>query len=432
MMRLNRSKNALTLTALAATVAMVATVVPAQASTDKVGVTSKLIKLGISQPTDGPASAGYNKVAPAMKAYFDYVNANGGVNGRKIELTIKNDGYLVQKAVNESVALVDEGIFAFVGSLGTANNLNVSTALDLKNTKIPSLFVNTGYSGFAVKKDHPSMFSLFPSYYMETKIIGEYIKKNFPNKKVGIIYQADDFGDDGLAGLKQAGITLVKEVPYASLSQADPRSGPAWITQLSSAGVEVAIMFGVTSATAVALGAAARAQYKPQWILGSVGSDVATLKGLGVTDGILNGAVTGSFLPATTDLTDSYIKLFREVNTKYNPGVTFDSNVLAGMNTAMMTTAAIKAAGTNLTRSGLIRAIETKGKSFLSASLTPPTYSATSHAGYSGFWLGTFNASGVLVPETGKYKIYTTDSAKGKVVVSTYKRPAVSGKGLLK
>jgi hypothetical protein len=80
----------------------------------------------------------------------------------------------------------------------------------------------------------------------------------------------------------------------------------------------------------------------------------------------------------------------------------------------------------------LIRTIETKGKSFLSASLTPPTYSTTSHAGYSGFWLGTFNSSGVLVPETGKYKVYTTDSAKGKVVVSTYKRPAVSGKGLLK
>jgi ABC-type branched-subunit amino acid transport system substrate-binding protein len=183
MMRLNRSKNALTLTALAATVAMVATVVPAQASTDKVGVTSNLIKLGISQPTDGPASAGYNKVAPAMKAYFDYVNANGGVNGRKIQLEIENDGYLVQNAVNKSISLVDEGIFAFVGSLGTANNLNVATALDLKNTKIPSLFVNTGFSGFAVKKDHPSMFSLFPSYYMETKIVGEYIKKNFPNKK---------------------------------------------------------------------------------------------------------------------------------------------------------------------------------------------------------------------------------------------------------
>jgi branched-chain amino acid transport system substrate-binding protein len=432
MMRLNRSKNALTLTALAATVAMVATVVPAQASTDKVGVTSNLIKLGISQPTDGPASAGYNKVAPAMKAYFDYINANGGINGRKIQLTIENDGYLVQNAVNKSIKLVDDGIFAFVGSLGTANNLNVASALDLKNTKIPSLFVNTGYSGFAVKKDHPSMFALFPSYYMETKIIGEYIKKNFPNKKVGIIYQADDFGDDGLAGLKQAGITLVKEVPYASLSQADPRSAPAWITQLSSAGVEVAIMFGVTSATGAALGAAARARYAPQWILGSVGSDVTTLNALGVTNNILNGAITGSFLPATTDTADSYIKLFREVNTKYNPGVAFDSNVLAGMNTAFVTAAAIKAAGPNLTRSGLIRTIETKGKSFLSASLTPPTYSTTSHAGYAGFWLGTFNSSGVLVPETGKYKVYTTDSAKGKVVVSTYKRPAVSGKGLFK
>ena len=431
MMRLTRNKKALSLTVFAATIALSASMVPAQAA-DNDGVTSKLIKLGISQPTDGPASAGYNKVAPAMKAYFEYINDNGGINGRKIELTIKNDGYLAQRAVNESVALVDEGILGFVGSLGTANNANVASALDFKGTGIPSLFVNSGFSGFSVKKNYPTMFSLFPSYYMETKILGEYIKKNFPTKKVGIIYQSDDFGDDSLAGLKQAGIVITKEVPYASLSQADPRSGPAWIAQLQAAGVDLVILYGVGTANAAALGAAARAQYRPQFIINAVGSDVTTLNGLGITNNILNGAITASFLPTPTDDKDSYIKLFKKVNTEYNPGVTFDNNVLTGMNTAMMTAAAIKAAGPKLTRSGLIKAIETKGKSFASASLTPPTYSTSSHAGYAGFWLGTFNASGVLVPETGKYKVYTTNSAKGKVVVSTYKRPAVSGKGLFK
>jgi ABC-type branched-subunit amino acid transport system substrate-binding protein len=431
MMRLTRSKNALTLTALAATVALAATMVPAQASTDKVGVTSKLIKLGVSQPTTGPASAGYNKVAPAMDSYFKYVNDNGGINGRKIELIIKNDGYVVQRAVNESAALVDEGVFALVGSLGTANNAAVAEFLDLKSTGLPSLFVNTGFSGFSVKKDYPTMFSLFPSYYMETKILSEYIKKNFPGKKVGIIYQADDFGSDALAGFEQGGITLVEKIPYASLSQANPGVGAGWITKLKTAGVEVAIMYGVTSASAVALRTAAALAYKPQWILSAVGADYSTLVSQGVTNAMIEGVMTASFLPATTDDADPYIKLFKTIHTKYGVGA-FDSNILTGMNTAMMTANAIKAAGPNLTRSGLIKAIETKGKSFASAALTPPTYSTTSHAGYGGFWLAQFSAAGVMVPESGKYKVYTTDAGKGAVKVSTYKRPAMPAKGLPK
>ena len=431
MMRLNRSKNAITLTAIAATVALAATMVPAQASTDKVGVTSTTIKLGISQPTTGPASAGYNKVAPAMNSYFKYVNDNGGINGRKIELIIKNDGYVVQRAVNESAALVDEGVFALVGSLGTANNSAVAEFLDLKSTGLPSLFVNTGFSGFANKKKYPTMFSLFPSYYMEAKILSQYIKKNFPGKKVGVIYQADDFGVDALAGLTQGGITLAEKISYASLSQGNPSVGQSWITKLKTANVEVVVFYGVPTAVAAALRTGAALAYKPQWIVTSVGSDYTTLTTLGVTNALLDGVVTGSFLPAPTDDADPYIKLFKTIHTKYGTGV-FDNNVLTGMNTAMMTANAIKAAGPNLTRSGLIRAIETKGKSFASAALTPPTYSTTSHAGYAGFWLAKYNSAGVLVPETGKYKVYTTDAGKGAVKVSTYKRPAMPAKGLPK
>jgi ABC-type branched-subunit amino acid transport system substrate-binding protein len=431
MMRLNRSKNAITLTAIAATVALAATMVPAQASTDRVGVTSKTIKLGISQPTTGPASAGYNKVAPAMNSYFKYVNDNGGINGRKIELIIKNDGYIVQRAVNESAALVDEGVFALVGSLGTANNSAVAEFLDLKSTGLPSLFVNTGFSGFADKKKYPTMFSLFPSYYMEAKILSQYIKTNFPGKKVGVIYQADDFGVDALAGLAQGGITLAEKISYASLSQGTPSVGQSWITKLKTANVEVVIFYGVPTAVTAALRTAAALAYKPQWIVTSVGSDYTTLTGLGVTNAMLDGVVTGSFLPAPTDDADPYVKLFKTIHTKYGTGA-FDNNILTGMNTAMMTANAIKAAGPNLTRSGLIRAIETKGKSFASAALTPPTYSTTSHAGYAGFWLAKYNSAGVLVPETGKYKVYTTDAGKGAVKVSTYKRPAMPAKGLPK
>ena len=434
MMRFTRSKMIGFATVAAAALAV--STLPAQAAVNETqGVTATQITLGISQPTNGPASYGYNKVAPAMDAYFKYVNANGGVNGRKIKLIVKNDGYKVTDAVNKTVELLSrDKVFALVGSLGTANNTAVSNspAIDLAGQKIPSLFVNTGFSGFAKKSDFPTMFPLFPTYYMETKILGEYIKKNFPGKKVGIIYQDDDFGDDALAGLKQAGVTPAASVPYASLSQS-AATAATWVSKLKTAGAEVVIMYGVTSAAAFALGTANALGYKPQWIIDGVGGVSATLQLLGIPAPLLNGVITTSFLPASTDTKDEYIKLFQSINTKYNvAGTKFDDNVVTGMNTAMMTVAALKAAGRNLTRSGLIKAIETKGKTFQSASLAQPQFSTTSHVGYNGYWIGTYDATGTLKPESGKYKVYTTDSGSAPVKVSTWKRPAMPAKGLPK
>ena len=432
MMRFTRSKTIGF--ASVAIAALAVSTLPAQAASNETqGVTAKQITLGISQPTNGPASYGYNKVAPAMDAYFKYVNANGGVNGRKIKLVVKNDGYKVTDAVNKTVELLSrDKVFALVGSLGTANNIAVSNAVDLDGQGIPSLYVNTGFSGFAKKSDYPTMFSLFPSYYMETKILGEYIKKNFPTKKVGIIYQDDDFGDDALAGLAKAGVKPVAAVPYASLSQS-AATAATWVSKLKAAQADLVIMYGVTSAAAYALGTSYALGYKPQWIIDSVGGVSATLQLLGIQAPLLNGVITTSFLPASTDTNDEYIKLFQTINTKYNTaGTKFDDNVVTGMNTAMMTVAALQAAGKNLTRSGVIKAIESKGKTFPSASLAQPQYSTTSHVGYNGFWVGTYDATGTLKPETGKYKIYTTDSGSGAVKVSTWKRPAMPAKGLPK
>jgi ABC-type branched-subunit amino acid transport system substrate-binding protein len=368
-----------------------------------------------------------------MDAYFKYVNANGGVNGRKIKLVIKNDGYKVTDAVNKTVELLSrDKVFALVGSLGTANNIAVSNAVDLDGQGIPSLYVNSGFSGFANKSTYKTMFPLFPTYYMETKVLGEYIKKNFPTKKVGIIYQDDDFGDDALAGLAKAGVKPVAAVPYASLSQS-AATAATWVSKLKAAQADLVIMYGVTSAAAFALSTSYALGYKPQWIIDSVGGVSATLQLLGIPAPLLNGVITSSFLPTSTDTKDEYIKLFQTINTKYNAaGTKFDDNVVTGMNTAMMTVAALQAAGKNLTRSGVIKAIETKGKTFPSASLAQPQFSTTSHVGYNGFWIGTYDATGTLKPETGKYKIYTTDSGSGAVKVSTWKRPAMPAKGLPK
>ncbi len=422
--------------AVAAVAALAVSALPAQAFSPRseAGVTATTIKLGITVPLTGAAAPGYNKVPYGMKAYFDYVNDNGGVNGRKIQLVIKDDAYspILAKSVTNDLILKDK-VFALVGTLGTANNEATSKFVNDKG--VPRLFVNTGFSGFANTKKYPTTYALFPSYYMEAKAIGGYLADKFAGKKVALIYQDDDFGIDALAGFAQVGTTFVAKIPYASGSQADPTVVGKWISTIVSSGADTAVVFGVSTATAAALGGAYKAGLagKVQWILGSVGADPTTIKTLvPAALPLLNGAIATSFLPAAADTNDEYVKQFQEINTKYNKGATFDSNVLVGMNAGMLTVQALRAAGANPTRAKLMAALNTSGSKFASAGFAPLGWSKTSHVGYNGYWFGRLAADGSQTPVdgAGKYVLYTTDSSKGAVVKSAITRPAMPAKGL--
>ena len=427
----NRRK-LITASAMLAVTAMTFAAVPANAFSPKseVGVTSTEIKLGVTLPMTGAASPGYNKVPAAMKAYFDYVNANGGVNGRKITLVVKDDQYVPTQAVAKTNELIlKDKVFALVSPLGTANNKAVAASVNPGKRGVPVLFVNTGFSGFADTKKYPTTYALLPSYVMEAKIMAEYIKDNFAGKSIGLVYQDDDFGTDALAGFKSAGIKFATTVGYASGSQSSTTAA-GWVTKLKAANCDVVILFGVSSATAAGLGTAAALKYAPQWILGSVGGDATTIKASGVPAGVLYNAVGASFLPSTTDTSDEYVSLFQSIYSKAVPGSAFDNNVLVGMNSAFVAVQAIQAAGKNPTRKSLMAVIDSKGSTFASAALLPLNYSKTSHVGYNGYWFGKYSPTGDLKPDGGKYTLYTTDSGSGAVVKSTYKRPAMPAKGL--
>lgn len=433
---MNRRK-LVTASAVIAVAALTVTTVPAQAynpRSNEPGLTATTIKLGITLPMTGIASPGYNKIPGAMKAYFDYVNANGGVNGRKISLVIKDDQYIPATAVARANELIlRDKVFALVGTLGTASTKALTSSTQLSKRGIPSLFVNTGWSGFADKKAYPTTFSILPSYQMEAKIMAQFIKDKYAGKKLALIYQDDDFGRDALAGFKTAGLTFDTVIPYASGSQALPATGAGWISKLRTAAPDVTVMFGVSSATTALLGNAFAAGWvgKTQFILGSVGGDATTISATnrGLV-GLLNGAKGLSFAPAPTDSSDEYIKLFQTIYAAAQPTQTFDNNVVAGMSNAFLVVQALKAAGKNLTRKGLINAIETKGSTFANPFLTPLGYSTTSHVGATGYWIGTYGPTGALTADGGKYTVYTTDSGTGPVVESTYKRPAMPAKGL--
>jgi len=418
--------------------AMLLSTVPANAADP--GVTATEIKLGITSPKTGTVALSYGKLPGAMKAYFDYINANGGVNGRKITLVSRDDKYLPQQAATQTRNLVlSDKVFAIVGALGTATHTKAYVAAQLAKNNVPDLFVNTGFSGFDDKTKYPTTFLVLPSYSMEAKIISKLIADTPTLKPMPsfLIAQDDEFGKDGVKGFALAGHKFADTpilYPAGSLTAALAEGALAKINAaVPAAAKPVMVLMGTTDSTALILKAAEKLSLTSRftWIAGSVGGDANTLLALGVKSTTIDGIMAASFFPDAKDTTDEYVSQFMKINEKYNKGVTFDNIVLQAMNSAMLTVQALRAAGKNLTRAGLMKAIEDKGSTFASAGLAPLNYSATSRVGYNGYWFGQLNAKGELKPVGGKVTLYTTDSASATApVLSTYTRKPIPKNGI--
>jgi len=418
--------------------AMLLSTVPANAADP--GVTAKEIKLGITSPKTGTVALSYGKLPRAMKAYFDYINDNGGVYGRKINLISRDDKYLPQQAATQTRNLVlSDKVFAIVGALGTATHTKAYVAAQLAKNNVPDLFVNTGFSGFDDKTKYPTTFLVLPSYAMEAKTIAKLIADTPTLKPMPsfLIAQDDEFGKDGVKGFALAGHKFADSpilYPAGSLSAALAEGALAKIdAAVPAAAKPVMVLMGTTDSTALILKAAEKLSLTSRftWIAGSVGGDANTLLALGVKPATIDGAYAASFFPDAKDTTDPYVAQFMKINEKYNKADSFDNVVLQGMNSAMLTVQALRAAGKNLTRAGLMKAIESKGSTFASAGLAPLNYSATSRVGYNGYWFGQLNAKGELKPVGGKVTLYTTDSATDTApVLSTYTRKPLPKNGI--
>jgi branched-chain amino acid transport system substrate-binding protein len=165
-----------------------------------VGATDTEIKLGQTNPFSGPASS-YATIGKTQAAYMKMINDQGGVKGRKINLIQYDDAYSPPKAVEQVRKLVesDEVLLTFQ-LLGTPSNAAVQKYLNSK--KVPQLFAATGASKFTDPKNFPWTMGFNPNYFVEGRIYGQYIIKEYPNAKIGILYQNDDLGKDYLNGIK--------------------------------------------------------------------------------------------------------------------------------------------------------------------------------------------------------------------------------------
>ena len=433
---------------VAGAVASTLAIAPSQAIPvrSEVGVSATEIVLGMQLPQTGPASPGYNKVDDAMRAYFDYVNSKGGVNGRKIKLVVKDDVYKAGLTISTASTLINKDkVFAMVGSVGTQTHISIIK--DINRRGIPDLFVNSGYSGFYTDpKKYPTSFAALGTYVVESKIEADFLKKNYAAElaagKVGILYQTDDFGRNVIAGFKQQGVIFPAANTQKFVAGSQGLGLTAQVQALQAAGVTLVVIGAVASATAVTIGTAAKLGFAPKWLVTSVGSDATTFKTILMSQGqsaaaaafLLTGVISASHAPSPGEDTDEFVIAFKKINDEFNvgPDKTWDNNVLQGMNIGYLTTAALMGAGKDLTRKSLITFMEGKGATLSSAALSPLAYSSKTHEAYNSFWIGAYDATSVLKPISGTRVLNTTDSADGPITVSTYKRPAIAADALPK
>ncbi len=345
------------------------------------GVTKDSITLGTTQPLTGPAAPGYSKISKAMTAYFDHLNAEGGINGRKVKLIVEDDGYNPTNTATKTRKLVQKDkVFALVGALGTPTHTSV---LDfIRQNKIPDLFVSSGSLSWNQPEKYPYTFGWQTDYTREGKILATYAQKKLSDKTYCSFGQGDDLGADGVKGVEQvlgAGTLKAKE----SYSVSNTNVAPA-IGKLQAANCDVVFSFSIPGFTALALGTAAKLGYKPQWVVSSVGADPAALTGYlkEAARPLTQGMIAANYLPDVNDSTNSWIKLFTEIHQKYNADTPMDATVVHGYALAYTAAQALAAAGKDLTRESLVKAVEKGG--LTGPALTPYAFSADDHSGMTG------------------------------------------------
>jgi ABC-type branched-subunit amino acid transport system substrate-binding protein len=379
------------------------------------GITKTQILIGSHQPLTGPAAPGYSEIAPASNAYFQYVNAHGGIYGRKIKYTYLDDAYDPAKTAQVVRQLVlQDNVYAIFNGLGTPTHLAVVK------------FLNS--------MTYPETFGWQLDYIREGKILGQYVKQHFAGKKIGYFYQDDEFGMDGIKGLSYE-IPSAQVVSKQSYVPTNVNIGPA-VAALKASGAQVVVSYSIPAFTALLKLAALKLGWNPTFVVSSVGADPITLGGLleafakkgGATvsgNALTQGIITDGYLPTLGDTGNSWIALFQKVHNMYDAKAPFDGNVLYGEAAAYTFVQAMLKAGKNPTRADLTKAIE--GGLPQGPAVAPYDYSSTDHGGMQGAYIGIIK-NGVVVQQG---PVWVTDtSPSGPVTAFTGTQPPAPASGM--
>ncbi|MFY9951835.1 ABC transporter substrate-binding protein [Bradyrhizobium sp.] len=321
------------------------------------GATDTEIKIGQTNPFSGPASA-YATIGKTQAAYIKMINDQGGVNGRKINLIQYDDAYSPPKAVEQVRKMVesDEVLLTFQ-ILGTPSNAAVQKYLNAK--KVPQLFAATGASKFTDPKNFPWTMGFNPNYFVEGRIYGQYIMKNYPNAKIGILYQNDDLGKDYLNGIKaglgnQAATMIVAEASY---EVSDP-TVDSQILKIKDAGADLFFSASTPKQAAQTIKKIAELGWHPVHILDINSTSVgAVMKpaGLEASNGVISvGYGKDPLDPTWKD--DAGMKKYFDFMAKYYPDGDKDSSFNSyGYGTTQLLIYVLKQCGDNLTRENIMK-----------------------------------------------------------------------------
>jgi ABC-type branched-subunit amino acid transport system substrate-binding protein len=366
------------------------------------GITATQILIGSHQPLTGPAAPGYSEIAPAANAYFQYVNAHGGIYGRKIKYTYLDDGYDPSKTVSDVHQLVlQDNVYAIFNGLGTPTHLAAVSFLN--SSKVPDVFVASGCNCWNNPSKYPQTFGWQLDYIREGKILGSYIKQHFAGKKIGYFFQNDEFGQDGVKGLDYE-IPKAQVVSRQSYVPTNVNIGPQ-VAALKAAGAQVVVSFSIPAFTALLKLTSLKLNYNPTLVVSDVGSDPITLGGLleafakqgGTTvngNQLTQGIITDGYLPTLGESTNSWIALFTKVHNTYDAKAPLDGNVLYGMAVGYTFVQAMMKAGKNPTRADLVNAINAGLPQ--GPSVAPFAYSSTNHSGITGAFMGVIQNGAIV------------------------------------
>ncbi len=345
-------------------------------ATQTPGVTAKSITIGGTFPLTGPAAA-YAPIPLGMKAYFSYINARRatkaedparqrGVFGRQIVWKYYDDAYNPANTVQLTRRLVEEDkVFATVGQLGTEHNLAVRSYLNQQ--KVPQTLVSTGASYWGTQyKEFPWTIGWQPDYIAEGRIYGLHIKANFNGKKIGVLYQNDDYGKDYLYGLraalgkKYADANIVAQEAY----EVTATSVASQMTRIKASGATIFVILATPTSTIRAYATGKALGYNPEQIyLNSVSATAAFLNvAVGAAGAAyVNGSISTAYLkdPANPQWdNDAAMKLYRQIMAKYAPSAQANNGLyFYGVAKAEAFVQALYKGGKNPTRAGLMAAL---------------------------------------------------------------------------
>jgi len=320
------------------------------------GATDTEIKIGNIMPYSGPASA-YGVIGKTEEAYFKRINAEGGVNGRKINFISYDDGYSPPKAVEQARKLVesDEVLLVF-NPLGTPSNSAIQKYLNGK--KVPQLFVATGATKWNDPKNFPWTMGWQPSYQSEARIYAKYLTKEKPDAKIGVLFQNDDFGKDYLKGLKDGlGAKASMIIAEESYEPTEPTID-SHIVKLKASGADVFVSVTTPKFAAQAIKKLAELEWKPLHLVSNVSISVGSVikpAGFENSQGILSAAYAKDGADPQWDNDPGMKKVLALLEKYYPEGNKLDSSVVYGYGVAQTMVKVLEMCGDNLTRENVMK-----------------------------------------------------------------------------